>query len=107
MADQLGLVFPMARARDPETSHQAAARHEKKLSLRRAEVLLLVAESPGLTSGELSRRMFERHPHLSIRRCAETPHKRLPELERLGLVRRGQPRECIDSRYKAVTWWPT
>lgn len=107
MNDQLGLVLPMARRDDPETSHNAADRQAGKLSERRAEVLQLVRERPGRTSGELARLLFARNQTLGIRQCAETPHKRLPELVKLGYVRRGEPRECTDSGYRAATWWPT
>ena len=99
-------LFPMARASDPATSHIAAAQHKEKLSERRAQVLMLVEWFPGRTSGELSRKMLERFPGLPMRTCAETPHKRLPELEKMGMVIRGTPRDCADSGHLCETWWP-
>lgn len=93
----------IARLSDPATSHVAAIRHQASLSERRAQVLFLVRKFPGLTSGELSRRMYEEFS-LPLRTCAETPHKRLPELEESGHVKRGRARKCKDSGYEAATW---
>lgn len=107
--------FPMARTHDPETSHQAAEQHRPRLSLRRRQILILVKGLPDATSGELSVKMYStwgkegkfpiyREKSLSLRTCAETPHKRLSELEKLGLVYRSGKRKCRDSGYEAVTW---
>jgi hypothetical protein len=97
-------VFPMARKSDPETSHLAAEQHVHKLSNRRWQVYTLVHQHPGRTSGELSRLFFDNHD-VSIRTAAETPHKRLPELESLGYVVRGERRRCADSGYQAYVWF--
>ncbi len=95
------------RNTDPSTSHMAAVRHTKlNLSKRRKQVLELVQKYPGKTQGELARLMLYKHPGLPINVCAATPHKRLPELEELGLVRRGDKRRCDDSSYMSATWWP-
>lgn len=98
----------MARRSDPATSHAAARRHiDTNLSERRQQVLGLVTRFPGCTSGEYARHMFAVYPELPLRVIAETPHKRLPELEALGLVRRGEQRLCTDSRsYTCETWRP-
>ena len=100
-------VFPMARATDPNTSHAAAKQQaETKLSERRHQCLEIVEQSPGLTSGEISRRFLKAHPELSIVIAAGTPSKRLPELLKLGLVRHGENRKCGDSGYVCMTWYP-
>ncbi len=97
--------FPMARRTDPVTSHLAAAIHTiDKLSERRQQVYYLVLANPRSTSGELSRLMHKQYPDLSIRTAVETPHKRLPELEKLGLIERSETRKCKDSNYQAITW---
>lgn len=98
-------LFPMARVTDPTTSHQAAEQHEEKLSERRAQVLELVRDYPGSTQGELALRFHTRWPALGILVAAATPHKRLPELEKLGRVRRGPERFCKDSGYLSATWF--
>lgn len=95
--------IPMARSSDPATSHEAAARY--RLSKRRRQVLRLVREHPGSTAGELSAAFYA--TGVSIRLAAETPHKRLPELETLGFVRRGAVRLCTDSGQRAATWYAT
>lgn len=99
------ITYPMARRSDPDTSHEAAKKHQPKLSKRRQQVLSLVRQHPGLTSGELAHKFFHTYD-VPIRTAAETPHKRLPELESLGYVTRGDKRECGDSHYPAHTWWP-
>ena len=98
--------FPMARATDPDTSHEAAERQRPKLSERRAQVLGLVAEWPLLTSTELGRKFYEHYgDRLPIGVCASTPNKRLPELEKMGFVERGvELRECTDTGYRCHTW---
>ena len=102
MSAQAISAYRLARKTDPVSSHIGA---RNKLSGRRQQVLDLVKAHPGATSGELSRHMLRRYPDLPIRTCAETPHKRLPELESLGLVRRGGMRKCKDSGNQALTWW--
>lgn len=109
------MVFPMARNSDPMTSHQAAEAHVPKLSERRRQTLSCVADFEGMTSGELARAFYhkygkkrERPEGLPIRTCVETPHKRLPELEALGLVfRSGGDRHCKDSGQPALEWYTT
>jgi len=98
-------IARMRRTTDPDTSHAAAIRHAAtNLSKRRQQVLELVAANEGRTQGELARLMLSVY-HLPINICAATPHKRLPELERLGLVYRGDKRCCADSGYQSTTWW--
>ena len=101
-------LFPMARNTDPKTSHDAAEQHAPKLSERRKQTLILVFNYPARTSGELARLFYQRYGDtIPLRVCAETAHKRLPELEKLGLVERGKERICSDSGYKSVTWYTT
>jgi len=98
-------VFPMARRTDPLTSHIAALRHVAgELSTRRAQVYDVVARYPDKTSNELGVLMMKAFPELSVRAASASPQKRLPELEKLGLIVRGEARECTDSGYLAHTW---
>ena len=98
-------VFPMARREDPETSHVAALRHvASALSLRRSQVYDVVARYPDQTSNELGLRMTQAFPDLELRAASASPQKRLPELEKLGLIVRGQARKCTSSGYQAHTW---
>ena len=97
----------MRRNADPGTSHAAALQHAiTRLSTRRRQVLTLVCQYPGRTHGELSRLMYAAHPELPFAACAESPHKRLPELESMTFVWRGPARRCRDSGYLAATWYP-
>ena len=89
-----------ARATDPHTSHLAAA--EIVASGARAEqqahVLSAVRAMPGCTSAELAE-VFGLDRYAFARR--------LPEVERQGLVTRDGARICDVSGRQALTWWPT
>ena len=98
-------VFPMAKTTDPGTSHAAALRHvASALSLRRSQVYDAVVQFPDQTSNELGLRMTELFPDLELRAASASPQKRLPELEKLGLIARGAARKCSSSGYQAHTW---
>lgn len=95
----------IARQRDPQTSHEAAEQVTSSGTRDRqaGEVLTAVHAHPGMTSRELAREAgLDRY----------VTARRLPELERLGRVRRGPARVCAVSEAeasicrRAVTWWP-
>ena len=90
----------ISRSTDPETSHitaQEITRDGTVAGLREL-VSEAVKINPGLTSRELS---------LSSGEIAhESFHKRLPELERRGMVHRGDARRCRDTNRMATTWYP-
>ena len=89
-----------ARATDPETSHAAAeeVRASGAALAQRAAVLAAVRSAPGLTSDELADEIgADRH----------MPARRLIELERGGLVRRGSARPSRLTNRAGLTWWPT
>lgn len=94
-----GLIadFPAARNTDPETSH-AAAQQVRKSGAKAAHqqrVLDAVLRLPGLTYRELAVQCgLERHEVA----------RRLPELERALLTRKGEER-VVDG-YSYTTWWP-
>jgi DNA-binding MarR family transcriptional regulator len=97
---QLDLTFPLARASDPLTSHQAADRvvQSGRIYTQRAEILRVVREAPGSTASEIARALGQTSNHIASRR--------LPELEDEGFVRRGEARTCRATSYKAVSWFP-
>ena len=105
----MDLFSPASRRTDPATSHTAEAKHTVlgKRAERMRQVLCLIIDSPGATTGELSRYMHSKHPELPLRTVAESPHKRVADLEDRGLVRRGGKRICLDSGYDCLTWYPT
>lgn len=88
----------MARATDPDTSHDAAREHvaSGRNTAQRAAVLAAVRASPGLTSDELAAWM-------GISRFI--PARRLPELERAGLLRRGPARLSRVGGRRGITWF--
>ncbi len=97
----------MFRKTDPITSQKAAINLQAsgKLSERRTQVYDLVAAHPGWTHGELAVQMYKDLPHLGMRCCAETPHKRLKELEALQMVFWRGIRKCRDSGHESRCWY--
>lgn len=89
----------MSRAADPATSKAAAdsAAASGRASSQREAVLAAVRAAPGRTSDELAAGMGVGR-HMVARR--------LPELERLGLVRRGEARASRVGGRAGLTWWP-
>ena len=89
---------PLFRRTDPATSREAAAHMVEtgKLGEAQQRVLALVRRSPGLTALMLAEVAGEWDPRVI--------NRRLPELERLGLIRRGEPKRQGTGR-RAVTWW--
>lgn len=88
-------LFALARKGDPETSHAAArAMNKGKASRQGQKILTALSASNGLTAGELEEKL------------GFHTHKRMAELERLGLVLRGyQARKCRVSGTMRLTWW--
>ena len=89
---------PLAHRSDPETSFEAAKKLDKsgKLHTQRRAVLEALHKCDGATHAELGDFMGL---HWLI------PARRLPELERAGLVRKGEPRICRIKGSKCTTWW--
>lgn len=92
-------THPMARATDPDTSHEAAAEVTASgvAHAQRAAVLEAVRRQPGGTSDELADAMGA---------SRYTPARRLIELERAGLVARGGARPSKLTGRNGLTWWP-
>lgn len=93
--------IPAARKTDPLSSHEAAERVTASgKRQKQADVFLAVVQNhPGLTSAEIAKVAgYDRY----------APARRLPELQRLGLITQGLQRACsADPRHGiAVTWWP-
>jgi hypothetical protein len=96
----VGLSAAIARRSDPESSHRAGG--EITVSGRREGqllgVLALVRKYPGSTSLELAYKSFSLDRYVVARR--------LPELEKAGLVSRGPLKQCGISKKLALTWVP-
>lgn len=90
--------LPLSRPGDPEPSHNAADAITRHLQDRQRRVLALVFASPGRTTSELTAHYEYRDPRMIGRR--------LPELERMGLVFRGEPRKCEITGHSAAVWYP-
>lgn len=87
-----------ARRTDPRSSHVAAIRAELSHAGRHRQICLNeVLKHHGQTSAEIALQVgLDRHQVA----------RRLPELEKGGLVRKGLQRECKAKGSRAVTWWP-
>ena len=94
----LALQVPIARKRDSAPSKEAAkaVTVSGKRASQHEMVLQAVRERPGRTSLELS--FFTDIGRYVVAR-------RLPELERVHLVRKGEIRQCRVGKRSAVTWW--
>ena len=100
----------LTRADDPATSREAAERLVDSGAIHgdSADALALVRDNPGRTAYELeaidkmpSGKGFAIHSDRPDR-----IRKRLSGLEKAGLVRKGQSRQCMERGSNCSTWWP-
>jgi DNA-binding HxlR family transcriptional regulator len=94
--------IPLARAGDPITSHLAAQKLVESGKWRGLKGLVLawmrehqIDDSTSMTSNEMARASGIRHPTL---------HKRLPDLEKAGWVRKCVKRNCKITGELCWTW---
>lgn len=89
---------PLFRRDDPATSREAAEHMARsgRIKAAQADTLNHVRRHPGLTATELAHRVGLFDPRVL--------NRRLPELERLGLVVRGEARPCRVTGRRAATW---
>lgn len=94
----------MAHTHDPETSRIAAERHvtSGKRARHAAMVLSLVRRHPGATAVELWENATDDEQN-ELGEMQEV-RRRMVELERDGLVRKGAARSCRVRGSKQVTW---
>jgi len=95
---------PAARNTDPETSHAAADNitSSGKRASHQRQILDLLRRCDGRTSAELAV-LAEREgfPHLDRHEVA----RRLSDLDKAGLVRKGASVVCKAHGTRAVSWW--
>lgn len=89
---------PRTHRGDPQTSHEAAEHLKRsgRLAAQQQAVMEALRECDGATHAELG--VFMGLHWL-------TPARRLPELERAGLVKKGEPRICRVKGSRCTTWW--
>ena len=89
---------PLTHRGDPETSREAAEHLKRsgRLAAQQQAVLEALHQCDGATHGELGAFMGMHWL---------TPARRLPELERAGLVRKGEARICHVKGSRCTTWW--
>jgi predicted ArsR family transcriptional regulator len=94
------IVRARYRALDPGTSKQAARELNESgaVQTQAAWFLRAVRDQPGLTASELADLSGGRLDRYAANR-------RLADLERAGLVQKGEPRRAPSGRPE-VTWWP-
>jgi hypothetical protein len=93
------VLVPNARTSDPETAKAAGRAIEASGAGedQRNSVYTSLIDHPGVTSRELAEAMGLSDRYICSRR--------LPELERAGLARRGSPRKCRSGGRVSETWW--
>lgn len=90
-----------ARSVDPQSSHEAAERHNRgRAQTNMAIVLALVREFSGYTAVEL-----HASQHKSDLDRVEIG-RRLDSLVKAGKVRKGEQRLCNINKAMMLTWWP-
>ena len=85
---------------DPATSHEAEE-HVNTSGIRDGHARVVfeaLRRHEGATSAELA-------SYAGVDRYVTG--RRLPDLEKLGLVRKGESRRCRAARKNAITWWLT
>lgn len=104
---------PASRQTDPRTSHQAEARLRKsgELGRQQREVLEAVRRWPGKTAVELAALMareagISEHTEQGTK-LRYTVSRRMPELIKADLVRRGKPRICSVNHSSQNTYYLT
>ena len=99
MENELLSDTPIARATDPESSHEAAdeVTGDGTRASQQWVIFSLVTKNPGCTSDELASVCYLDRYQVA---------RRLPELEDAGYIRRGALRMSGISGRKATTWWP-
>jgi DNA-binding MarR family transcriptional regulator len=91
------LFDPLSAKGDPATSYVAAEKMQRtgRLAGQRKAVLDALNRHSGSTSAELAEIMaIDRH----------ITARRLPDLEQMGLIRKGPARYCAATRSQCVTW---
>jgi hypothetical protein len=99
--DQLPLPLPLpplARATDPPTSQLAAEEIVPNLAALHRWAAECVAQRPGRTQRELGAEFCP----LDLRKIG----RRLNELAKAGVLKRGPVRKCSISGRPAETWYP-
>lgn len=93
---------PLSRSRDESTSHLAEAQlvNSGKWKKQALDVLEFVRANPGWTAREYDAAFPGSLEAGGI--C----HRRLPDIEKLRWVRRGEKRPCKITRKLATTWLP-
>lgn len=90
---------PLARNTDPATSHLAAQEVREQLAGLRLRTYEFVRNHKGKIARELTT--------LAGDKDARTINRRLNELEKAGLIYRGEERRCEITGRLCATWWPT
>jgi len=78
-------------------NYLAELQRSGKWTGQKRRVFDALRRNPGLTSAEIANLMGgDRY----------IPSRRLPDLERAGLVKRGRARTCAVTKSQCITWWP-
>lgn len=93
-----------SRAKDPVTSKEAGSTHQSGLKLQSWRVLDAIMVVDGGTRGEIGRFLAELEG-ISFHEAIAQVSRRAPDLEKAGMVRRGEPRKCHFMNTNQTTWY--
>ncbi len=98
MAIEMPLFEPLTKRADPVTSYRAAESLHRsgKLAGQKKLVLEALRKKEGATSAELA-------DFMRISRYITA--RRLPDLERAGMIKKGKSRTCLVTKSQCVTWF--
>lgn len=96
-SDASGLI-PKSRRTDPLPSKLAARSYTRDAGSDRSLILAELHRKDGQTAGEIAKHLGPSWTNVRVSR-------RLPELERLGLINRGKHRTCEAKGTAMVAWF--
>ena len=102
--DKVTHIFGRSRKTDPETSKEAGEKNRKGLTIQGGKVFAAIKEVNGGTRGEIGRFLSELEG-ISFHEAIAMVSRRAPDLAKIGVVRRGEPRKCHYLNSSQTTWW--
>lgn len=99
-------LFGRSRRKDPITSKQAVEKNQSGLNKQGAKVLAAIRVVNGGTRGEIGRFLAELEG-ISFHEAIAQVSRRAPDLAKIGLVRKGEPRKCHFIGSNQTTWYVT
>lgn len=97
-------IFGRSRRTDPITSKQAGEKNSVGLGKQALKILEVIKVCNGGTRGELGQLLSEMEG-INFHEAIAQVSRRAPDLLKLGLVRKGEPRKCFFLGSNQITWF--